>query len=319
MPIARFVLRRVALGVVTLLIVSVLVFLLTQVLGDPARAVLGRDAQIPTALEAKRAELGLDRPALEQYASWLWNLVRGDPGVSYSNGQPVGALVVDRIENSVVLVLGAAAVGIPVALVVGVYSAAKRDRAFDTGATYVTLLLSAIPEFVLAMVLVVLFSVGVFHVLPAVSEVRGETRPWDDLDGMILPIATLALVVVPYVVRSTRASLVEVLESEYVEMAELNGLPARTIAWRHALPNSLGSTLQVVALSLAYLASGIVVVEKVFNYPGVGSALVDAISAHNVPVVQFIAMFIATVYVTCNVLADVAAVLVTPRLRTTLP
>jgi peptide/nickel transport system permease protein len=316
--IARFVAKRVALGALTLLAVSLLVFLLTNALGDPAEAVLGRDARQPAVLEAKRVELGLDRPLPAQYGDWLWNAVHGDFGESYSTGQPIRSELTERLVNSLVLVLCGAALGIPAALWLGCYSALRRDRAFDTVTNHTALVLAAIPEFVIATVLTAVFSVGVFEILPAVSSVRGGTRPWNDLDGMVLPAVTLALITIPYVLRSMRASMIEVLDSDFITSARLNGLPARTVLWRQALPNAVGSTLQVIALSLAYLSGGIVVVEKVFNYPGIGTALVDAIAIHNVPVVQFIAIVIAAIYVICNTLADIGTVLVTPRLRTSL-
>ncbi len=318
MGIAKFVLRRVLYGLLTLFIISVLVFLLTQTLGDPARAILGREARSPEALAGKRAELGLNRPAINQYFGWLWNLIRGDPGTSYVNGKPLWSFLGERVVNSFFLVFLAALASIPLSLALGAFSAWRRDKAFDTGTSYATLALAAVPEFVVATFLVLMFSIKVWHLFDAVSNVRGRTRPWDDLGGMILPVATLTLVVVPYVVRATRASMVEVLESDYVEMARLKGMSARTVLWRHALPNALGPTFQVIALSLAYLFGGVVVVEKVFNYPGIGSALIEAIPTHNVPVVQFIAMLIATVYVVCNLAADIGTILVTPRLRTRL-
>jgi peptide/nickel transport system permease protein len=316
--ITKYILRRVLFGILTLFVVSVLVFLLTQVLGDPARAILGREAQVPATLAGKRAELGLNRPAINQYFDWLWGLLRGDPGNSYTNGIPILDFMGERIRNSMFLVLCAGIVSIPISVFIGAYSALRRDKAFDTSTTYTSLILAAIPEFVMGTLLVLLFSISVWHIFPAVSEVRGDTKPWNDLDGMVLPTITLALVVFPYIVRATRASMVEVLESDYVEMARLKGLPSRIVVWRHALPNALGPTFQVIALSLAYLAGGVVVIEKVFNYPGIGSALIEAITPHNVPVVQFIAMFIATVYVVCNILADIGTILVTPRLRTRL-
>jgi peptide/nickel transport system permease protein len=316
--ITKYILRRVLFGIATLFIVSVLVFLMTQILGDPARAILGREARVPGALAGKRAELGLDRPAINQYFGWLWGLLRGDPGTSYTNGVPILDFIGERVRNSLFLVGCAGAIGIPVSLFFGAYSALRRDRAFDTGTSYTSLVLAAIPEFVMGTLLVLLFAVSVWHIFPAVSEVRGDTKPWNDLDGMVLPTITLALIVFPYIVRSTRASMVEVLESDYVEMARLKGLPPRIVLWRHALPNALGPTFQVIALSLAYLAGGVVIIEKVFNYPGIGAALIEAIVPHNVPVVQFIAMFIATVYVVCNILADIGTILVTPRLRTRL-
>jgi peptide/nickel transport system permease protein len=224
----------------------------------------------------------------------------------------------ERVVNSLFLVILAAAVSIPVSLAIGAYAALKRDKSFDTASSYTSLIFAAMPEFVVGTFLVLLFSVKVWHLFDAVSNVRGDTRPWNDLGAMVLPVATLVLVVMPYVARATRASVIEVLESDYVEMARLKGLPPRTVLWRHALPNALGPTFQVIALSLAYLFGGVVVVEKLFNYPGIGSALVEAIPAHNVPVVQFIAMFIAAVYVACNLFADVGTILVTPRLRTKL-
>ncbi len=319
MPITRFVLRRLAFGVLTLLVVSVIVFLLTHALGDPAAALLGRDAQQPALLADTRRQLGLDRPLLARYWDWLHGAVTGDLGTSYANGRPIRPDLVERVENSRVLMAASALVAMPLALAVGVHAARRRGTGFDRGAHAVSLLLVALPEFVLATVLVAVFSVGVFEVLPAVSSVRGTTRPWDDVAGMVLPTVTLALAAVPYVVRTTRASLVEVLESDYVEMAELNGIGDRSIAWRHALPNAIGPTLQVIALSLAFMAGGVVVVEQVFDYPGVGSALVGAVALHDVPTVQAISLFIAALYIACNTLADIGTVLVTPRLRTALP
>jgi peptide/nickel transport system permease protein len=164
----------------------------------------------------------------------------------------------------------------------------------------------------------VLFATNVFHVLPATVRIRPGEPPWSDWKGLVLPVATLTLVVVPYVARVMRASTIEVLESDYVEMARLKGIPERTVLWRHALPNALGPTLQVIALNVAYLVGGVVVVETLFNYTGIGVALVDAAREANLPVVQFLAMLIAAIYVVTNLLADVGTILVTPRLRTRL-
>jgi peptide/nickel transport system permease protein len=318
MGITKFILKRVLFGVATLFIVSVLVFLMTQVLGDPAKAILGREAQVKATLLGKRKELGLDRPAINQYFGWLWGLLRGDPGTSFTNGVRIWSFMGERVTNSFFLVLCAATISIPLSLLVGAYSALRRDKTFDGVASYTSLVFAAMPEFVTGVLLVMTFSTTVWHLFNAVSEVRGDVRPWNDLEGMILPTVTLVLVVMPYVVRATRASMIEVLESDYVEMARLKGMPSRVVLWRHALPNGIGPTFQVIALSLAYLFGGVVIVEGVFNYPGIGSSLVEAIKAHNVPVVQFIAMFIAAVYVLCNLFADVGTILVTPRLRTRL-
>jgi peptide/nickel transport system permease protein len=195
----------------------------------------------------------------------------------------------------------------------------KREKAFDTISSNLMLVLAALPEFVVAVLLVIVFATTVFPgLLPAISPIQPGERPWNDPKELILPTATLVIVVSPYVARIMRASMVEVLESDYVEMARLKGMPERTVLVRHALPNAIGPVFQVIAINLAYLAGGIVIIEYVFNYSGIGSALQDAVVNHDVPVVQALAMLIAAVYVVVNLLADVATILVTPRLRTRL-
>jgi peptide/nickel transport system permease protein len=174
-------------------------------------------------------------------------------------------------------------------------------------------------EFVIGLWLVVIFATTVFPgALPAISTIAPGARPWDDLTAMVLPTATLVLAVTPYVARIVRASMIEVLESDYVEMARLKGLSERTVLMRHALPNALGPTFQVIAINLAYLAGGVIVVEYIFNYTGIGGALRDGVNNHDIPVVQALAMLIAAVYVVLNLLADIATIIVTPRLRTRL-
>lgn len=318
MGIACFVLRRIGFGAVCVFVASVLVFLLTHALGDPAVAILGTQAQQPAVLAAKRSVLGLDRSLLDQYVSWLGGVLHGDLGRSFGTGRAVSDDFATRVVNSLFLMACGALIAIPLALAVGVLAASRRDRVVDTGTTYALVVLSAIPEFVVATALVAVFATGVFHVLPAVSSLRADDAPWSDLDGIVLPALTLAALAVPYVARSMRAAMIEILDSEYVAMARLHGLSERAILWGQALPNAIGPTLQVIALSLSYMTGGVVVVEKVFNYPGIGTALVDAIASHDVPVVQAIAMFLAVLYVLCNLLADIGTVLATPRLRTAL-
>lgn len=315
--IAGFVLRRLALGGLVLLLVSVVVFVATQALGDPARAILGRSAT-PASLAALRHQLHLDRPAVAQYLSWLGGLLHGNAGTSLASQQPVSTLIGGRLVNSAFLVLCASVVSIPLAIGVGAYSALRRDRSFDVVGGLVLLVLAALPEFVIAVALIIVLATSVSHLLPAISTLSPGERPWSDLRAMILPTATLVIAVTPYVARVMRSSMVEVLESDYVEMARLKGLPERTVLVRHALPNALGPTFQVIAISLAYLAGGIVVTEYVFNYAGIGSGLQDAVVNHDVPVVQALAMIIAAVYVVVNLLADIATIMVTPRLRTRL-
>ena len=317
MAILKFVVRRLLFGVLTLFIVSVVVFVLSQALEDPARAILGREAT-PDSVLAKQQELGLDQPLWEQYWDWLSGLLTGDPGVSFTNGVPVMDVIGDRIWNSMFLLAVAAALSIPISIAIGAYAAARRDKAFDSASSGTSLVLASLPEYVVGLVLVVLLATNVWHVLPASTRIRPGEPPWSDPKGLVLPVLTLLLVVMPYISRVMRASTIEVLESDYVEMARLKGVPERTVLWRHAVPNAIGPTLQVIAFSIGYLAAGVIVIEYIFNYPGVGVALFDATRDTNVPVVQFITMLIAGIWVIVNLLADIGTILVTPRLRTTL-
>ena len=317
MGIFKLIIRRLLLGVVTLIVVSIAVFLLTNVLGDPVKRMLGRGA-LPDVVKARRAELDLDRPIITRYLEWLKGLVTGDPGVSYANGTPVWELLSDRVKNSLFLMALSAAISVPLSLFLGAYSALRRDGLFDRIMSNQLLVLAAMPEFVVGAFLTVVFATNFWHIVPAVSRIRPGEQPWSDMDGIILPTLTLALAVTPHVGRTMRAAMIEVLESDYVEMARLKGLPERAVLWRHAFPNALGPTLQVIALNIAYLAGGVVIVESLFNFRGLGIALRDAIPEANAPVVLFIAMFIATIYVISNLVADLVTILVTPRLRTRL-
>jgi len=316
--ISGFIVRRLLLGLLVLVLVSIVVFLATQALpGDPARAILGRSAT-PASLAALRRQLHLDKPVLDQYWTWIAGLVHGDLGISLAAQQPVSKLLAPKLVNSAVLVAIAAIVSIPLSVAIGSWAALKREKIFDTVSSNLLLALAALPEFVVAVILIILFATTVSNVLPAISTIPPGSRPWDHLSALVLPCLTLVIAVAPYVARIMRASMIEVLESDYVEMARLKGLPERVVLIRHALPNALGPVFQVIALNLAYLAGGIVIVEFVFNYGGIGSALQDAVFNHDLPVVQALAMLIAAVYVVLNLLADVATILVTPRLRTRL-
>ena len=313
-----FILRRLLLGLIVLILVSVLVFLATQALPtDPARAILGRSAT-PASLAALRRQLHLDRPVIEQYWTWVTGLLHGNLGTSLAAQEPVSTLLAPKLVNSAVLVALAAVLSIPLSIAIGAYAALKREKAFDQASSNLLLGLAALPEFVVGLVLVILFATTVLHVLPAVSTIPPGSRPWNNWLALILPTLALVIAVAPYVARIMRASMIEVLESDYVEMARLKGLPERTVLIRHALPNALGPVLQVIALNLAYLAGGIIIVEFVFNYSGIGGATAEAVVNHDLPVIQALAMLLAAVYVVVNLLADVATILVTPRLRTRL-
>jgi peptide/nickel transport system permease protein len=316
--IPGLILRRLVLGAVTLFAASILIFAATQALpGDAARSILGRTAT-PESLAELRAQLGLDKPIVEQYTDWIGGILTGDLGTSLSASLPVSEVLGDRLKYSAFLMLIAALVSIPLAVAIGAVSARRRDGPFDHVTSIVTLALASLPEFVVGIGLVLLFSTTVFQWLPAVTVVDPGSQPWNYPKELVLPAITLVIAVTPQIVRIVRASTVEILESEYVEMARLKGLPERLVLWRHAVPNGLPPTFQVIALNLAYLAGGIVVVEAVFNYPGIGLALVDAVEGRDMPVVQALALLIAALYVVLNILADVATILVSPRLRTSL-
>lgn len=311
----RLLIKRVLLGCVILVAVSVVIFLATQALpGDAARAILGREAT-PQRLEALRRELNLGEPLYVQYFSWLANLFHLDLGTSYANGMQVADLLGPRLENSLVLMLCATVISIPLSLLIGSYSALRRDRLFDHTTSVITFVLASLPEFVVGIVLVLLLSTGALNLLPAVYVMTGSGSAWSDPTQLVLPTLTMVLAVSPYVVRIMRATMLEVLESEYVQQARLKGLPERTVLLRHALPNSIGPVAQVIALQLAWLAGGVVVVEFLFRFPGIGYALVDAVNNRDLPVVQTLAMAIAAVYIVVNLLADVASLAANPKVR----
>lgn len=316
--IPGLLIRRLLLGVATIFVASLLIFVATQALpGDAAHSILGPDAT-QESLRQLRTQLGLDKPVLEQYTDWIGGVATGDLGTSLASGEPVTDLVSSRVGNSLVLMLIAGLIGIPLAIALGVASARRRDSKFDHAMSIGLLGLAALPEFVVAIALVVLFATTVLHVLPAVSAISPGEAPWADPKQLVLPVATLVIAITPYIARMMRASMIEVLESDYVGMARLKGASERTVLWRHAVPNAIAPTLQVAALNLAYLAGGIVVVEFVFNYPGIGAAFLDAVQNRDVPVVQALALLLAALYVCLNLIADVGTILVSPRLRSSL-
>jgi len=318
MRLLRIILVRIGLGVLTLLLVSIVVFAATQALpGDPARAILGKDSANRELYLALRKQLNLDRPAYQQYVSWLGGVAKGDFGDSLSSmGTPVTSVIKQRVVNSFYLVLFAALISVPVAILLGAFSAVWRDSKFDSSVNTANLAFAALPEFVTAVLFILLFSTTVFHLFPAVSSIDPMAPIYQQLRLVMLPALALAVAVVPYVSRMLRASMIEVLESEYVMMARLKGLSDHTVLWRHALPNAIAPTLQVIALNLAWLAGGIVAVEYVFGFPGIGSGLVDAVNNRDMPVVQALCLLIAAVYVVVNLAADIGTILVSPRLRT---
>ncbi|UYM07510.1 ABC transporter permease [Solicola gregarius] len=309
--------RRLGLAVLTLWLTSVLVFLATTALGDPVKAILGKSAETsPARAEQIRAQLNLDDSIFERYAHWLGGLLTGDLGTSVANQQPVSELLGDRVINSGVLVLIAAVVMIPIAFGVALICANARGRRTDQAIQLVLLTLAGLPEFVIGILLVAVFSTTLLHILPAVTISAGGESPWQNPASMILPVATLVLAVAPYIIRIVRSTLLEVLDSDYVELARLKGVPERVVLRKHALLNAIVPGIQVIALQLAWLAGGVVIVEYLFSYPGVGASLVDSVRNSDIPMVQALAMIIAAVYVVVNLVADVLSILFTPRART---
>jgi peptide/nickel transport system permease protein len=314
-PILRLITRRVGLGVITLFVVSVVIFAATEALpGNAALAILGHSAS-PAQLHALEVQLHLNRSVFHQYGSWIGGVLTAHPGKSLANGRPVWSLVGPALVNSAVLVALAGVIGSIVGVTVGALAALRKDSVFDQASSVLALAVTSLPEFVVAIALIILFSTVVLHALPAVSLLAPGTYAWSDPKQLVLPVATLALVIVPYIMRMTRAATVEALASDYVEMARLKGLSTRRILMVHALPNAIPPVVQVLGLSFLYLAGGIVVVEYVFAFPGIGSSLISAVSNRDVPVIQIIVLILAGFYVFVNIVSDVVALVATPRRR----
>jgi peptide/nickel transport system permease protein len=314
-PIAVLVRRRLAIGVLTLVLVSVVVFLATEVLpGNAAYAILGRNAN-PVRLRALEAALHLNRGLFDQYWVWVSGLLTGRLGDSLVNGQPVWGLVEPRLVNSAFLVLVTGMIGSVLGVVLGALAAMRKDGWFDHIMSVVLLAATSLPEFVVAIGLIIVFATVVWHLLPGVSLLAPGTYAWSEPRLLIQPAAALVIVTVPYTMRMMRAAMVEALESDYVEMARLKGVPGWRIAAIHALPNAIAPTIQVIGLNFLYLAGGVVVVENVFDFPGIGQGLVDAVNGRDIPVIQFIVVVLASFYIVINILTDVIALMATPRRR----
>jgi len=311
-----FILGRVLAGIPIVIALSLLVFLATQALpGDAAVAYLANSAT-PERLAAIREQLNLDDPIMVQYFSWASGVVQLDFGQTLTGEVSVSGLLGERIQNTLILMASSGIVAMPLSILIGTYAAVRRGKLFDNVSSLVTLILASLPEFVVAIFLVFLLATNVFQIFPAISFVEPGTLAWADPKSLILPSLTLILAVTPYVSRIMRGSMIEVMESEYIQMARLKGLSERTVIMRHALPNAIAPTIQVIALQLAWLAGGVVVVEAIFAYPGIGTIMIDAVKSRDLPIVQAITLMIAALYVILNILADIGTILSTPRLRT---
>lgn len=308
------VLKRIGLGILTLLVISVLIFVGVEALpGDLAETILGQNA-LPETVQAFRKELKLDLPPHIRYFSWLSGFVRGEFGNSLSNGRPIADLIGWRLANTVFLAAAAAVIAAPISILLGILAALYRNSLFDRMISMVTLSTISFPEFFIAYILIALFSVQL-TLFPSISNVNDQMSLWEKIHAIVLPGLTLSMVVIAHMMRQTRAAIINVLASPYIEMAHLKGLSRGRIIVLHAFPNALSPVINVVALNLAYLVVGVVIVEVVFVYPGLGQLLVDSVSKRDIPVVQASGLIFASVYIGLNLLADILSILSNPRLR----
>ena len=319
----RYLLRRVGAGILTLWVVSILIFIGTEVVpGDVATAILGRSAT-PESLEIVRDRLELDKPAAARYWDWFTGVIQGDLGesaaqtVASGRGAPMWPLISGRLENSAILAIAAMILLIPLGIGLGIVAAMRAGRRLDHGISLGSLTAMSLPEFVTAALLILVFSVWL-DLLPGVSLLSSGTNPLDKPEILVLPVVTLLLVSLAHTIRMVRAGMVEVLDSQYIEMARLSGHPEHRIIRRHALRNALAPTVIVIALTVQWLVGGIIVTEVVFGYPGLGQALVQSVESRDVGFVQSVAMLIAAIYVALNIVADLLVVLLIPKLRTEL-
>jgi peptide/nickel transport system permease protein len=314
-PIRSLLAWRVPLGVLSVAIVAIITYFATRVLpGDAATAILGQTAT-PERLALVRDQLGLNESVISGFGHWVSDFVTGNYGTSLIQGRPVTDIVMPHLANSAVLVLVVAVISTVLGAVGGVIAAYRRDKPFDDITSVMSLVASALPEFVVGVLVVFVFAVGIVNWFPAVSILPPEQRIWNQPDKLILPTLTLVIVTTPYMFRMVRAAVIEALNSEYAEVAELKGVSAARLLFRHALPNAIAPAVQVFGLNVLYLAGGIVLVETVFQFPGIGLTLVNAITGRDVPVLQFIVILLAIFYVTLNILTDIIVLLATPRRR----
>jgi peptide/nickel transport system permease protein len=312
--IARLLLQRFALALVTLLMVSVVVFAITNLLpGDAAEESLGQ-AATPETVAALRAQFGLDQPAPVRYARWLGHLLTGNPGTSLLNGKPVTALIGQRLPSSLVLAGVTAAVSVPLALALGILSAMLSGSLFDRAVNVGTVALVSVPEFLIATLAVLLFAVKL-RWLSALSHTDDIASFTGFVRAYAMPVFTLCCVIVAQMARMTRAALLDQLGAPYVEMARLKGAGPVRVVLVHALPNAIGPIANAVALSLSYLLGGVLIVETVFNYPGIANLMVDAVTTRDIPLVQACAMIFCGAYLLLVMLADILAIVANPRLR----
>lgn len=313
-PIVKLVAQRLALGLLLLLAASALIFGLTEILpGDAAQAILGQSAT-PESLANLREEMGLNRPALTRYFEWLGGIVTFDMGNALTNKLPIADQISSRMSNTLFLAFWAALISVPLAILLGLIAVRYQNRWPDKIISGVTLASISLPEFMIAYILIFYFAVKLFWA-PSFASINSDMTLLEQLHAISLPVAVLTLVVLAHMMRMTRAAILNVMQSAYIETAELKGLNTFTVIYRHAFPNAIAPIVTVVMINLAYLVVGVVVVEVVFAYPGMGQYLVDAVVKRDVPVVLACGVIFAAVYIILNIIADVVSILANPRLR----
>lgn len=311
---SSLIIERLGLALLTLWLVSIVVFAITALLpGDAAEEALGQGAT-PETVAALRVQLGLDKPGYVRYADWLTGMLRGDPGQSLANNLPVSELIARRLPKSLVLAGTTAAVSVPLALLIGILSAMYRGSKLDRALSVMTLSMVAVPEFLIATIAVLVFAVKL-HWLSALSSPPDDPTLAEFVRAYAMPVMTLAFVVVAQMVRMTRAAVIEQLGQSYAEMAVLKGASPARVVLLHALPNAVGPIANAVALSLSYLLGGAIIVETIFNYPGIASLMVDAVTSRDMPLLQTCAMIFCGAYLSLVLIADVCAIVSNPRLR----
>jgi peptide/nickel transport system permease protein len=312
--ITAMVLKRIGLGLVTLFFISLLIFLIVEMLpGDLTEEILGQGAT-PETVAAFRKELKLDLPPHIRYFAWLGDILRGNLGNSLANKRPIADFIGWRFSNTLFLACASAVIAVPVAIILGILAALYRNTLFDRIISMSTLSTISFPEFFVAYILIALLSVQLI-IFPSISNVNDQMSFWEKIHAIVLPCLTLTLVVVAHMMRQTRAAIINILASPFIEMARLKGLKRLRIIVLHAFPNALSPVINVVAINLAYLVVGVVVVEVVFVYPGLGQLLVDSVSKRDIPVVQASGLIFAATYICLNLSADILSIISNPRLR----
>ena len=310
----RYLVMRFALILLTLVVVSLAIFGVTEVLpGDVAEAVLGK-SRTPGALETLREQMGLDQPHWKRYLNWVGGVFQGDLGTSLVQDRPVTEILKSRLQNSLVLAIAAFCIAVPSAILVGVWAGVRRGSVGDHTVSVLSLVAISLPEFVTGFILIVILS-STLGWLPSSSIVLPGTSPLARPEILIMPVLTMTAVLFGYIMRMTRANIIEALETNYVRTAILKGLPRWQVIWRHAVPNAMLPTISVVSINVGWMLGGLIIVESVFGYPGLGLTLINAINRRDLPVLQAVALLVAGTYAVSNLVADLMYVWLNPRIR----